>query len=229
MTHGEAVKQMAVERYLLGELTADSRDAFEEHAFDCHECALDLRAGAAFVDEAKIQLPGLASPSRQAAAAPRAEEKKKQWFPWLSPAFAVPAFAALLVLIGYQNMAVIPGLRSAAAQPEVLPWSSIHMGTRSAAPIPVAADRKQGVVLLVDLPQQGGYVSYTFELYDSAGKREWKSAVATPAESSNGTLSLLIPGQALHQGAYTLAISGILPSGATTEIGRRALEVSLGG
>ena len=59
MNHSEAVEQMASERYLLNELTPDARDAFEEHVFDCPECALDLRAGTLFVHEAKVQLPEL--------------------------------------------------------------------------------------------------------------------------------------------------------------------------
>ena len=39
MNHTEAVEQMAAEGYLLNELTPDARDAFEEHVFDCAECA----------------------------------------------------------------------------------------------------------------------------------------------------------------------------------------------
>jgi len=63
MDHNEAIKQMAAERYLLNELTPDLRDAFEEHAFGCPECALDLRAGSAFINIAKGELPGLPSTS----------------------------------------------------------------------------------------------------------------------------------------------------------------------
>ena len=59
MDHSEAVEQMLAERYLLNELPPEMRDAFEEHMFDCPECAFDMRAGAAFIDEAKLQLPGL--------------------------------------------------------------------------------------------------------------------------------------------------------------------------
>jgi anti-sigma factor RsiW len=228
MDHSEAVRQMAVEQYLLDELTPEERDAFEEHAFDCRECTLDLRAGAAFVDEAKGQLPALTSSPRPLAAKARPQPERRRWFSWWSPAFSMPAFAFLLLIVGYQNLATIPALRSAAAQPELLPWASVHVGTRGAAPVTVVADRQHGVVLLVDLPQQSNYVSYAFELYDAQGKRVWKSAVATPGESANGTLSLLIPGQGLQPGAYTLAILGLLPSGETTELGRRGFQVSFG-
>ena len=226
MNHNEAVKQMAVEQYLLGEMTPEVREAFEGHLFDCQECTLDLRVTAAFVDEAKAQLPLLVKATAAQKAAPSAEKKNRDWFSWLSPAFAVPTFAVLVLIIGYQNLATIPALRSAAAQPAVLPWASVHIGTRGAAPIAINADRRQGVVLLVDLPQQASYTSYTFELLDAQGKPVWKNAVAAQAESANGTLSLLVPGLGLEPGAYTLAISGKPASGESVEIGRRALELN---
>lgn len=49
MSHDEAVRSFAVEKYLLEELSVKSRDEFEEHLFDCQECALDLRVGATFL------------------------------------------------------------------------------------------------------------------------------------------------------------------------------------
>ena len=38
---------------MLGELAQAERDSFEEHYFDCSECALDVQAGAAFADNAR--------------------------------------------------------------------------------------------------------------------------------------------------------------------------------
>jgi anti-sigma factor RsiW len=46
MDHQEAVRQNATEKYLLDELDPELRDQFEEHLFDCQDCALDVRAGA---------------------------------------------------------------------------------------------------------------------------------------------------------------------------------------
>ena len=56
MDHHEAVRQKATERYLLDDLDAEERDQFEEHLFDCQDCALDVRAGAMFVDQTKVVL-----------------------------------------------------------------------------------------------------------------------------------------------------------------------------
>jgi anti-sigma factor RsiW len=228
MNHSEALEQMAAERYLLDELAPELREAFEEHVFDCQECALDLRAGSAFVDEARLQLPALTAPAPQLPSARRVQKTPRQWFAWLTPAFAVPAMAVLVAVIAYQNIATIPALRSAANQPEVAPWTSVHVGTRAAAPTPVVADRSHGAVLLVDLPQQGTYASYAFSLYDAQGARLWMSGPISSAQGESGTVSLFIPGNQLRQGAYSLEISGNLPTGQSAELGRRALDVSFG-
>jgi hypothetical protein len=39
MNHADAAATLAVERYLLGEMTDNERPAFEEHYFGCVECA----------------------------------------------------------------------------------------------------------------------------------------------------------------------------------------------
>jgi len=229
MDHSEAVKEMATERYLLNELAPEMREAFEEHLFDCPECALDLRAGVAFVAEAKSQLPALTTsqPTAQAPAAPRPAAKKRNWSFFWQPAFAMPAFAALLIVIGYQNLATIPELRSAASRPAVLPWVSLHAGTRGAARTPVLADRGQGAVLLIDLPGRDSYTNFAFELYDPQSKRFWTQTVSVPTESGDGTqaVSLLIPGARLQQGAYSLGIFGITSQGVRTEIDRRTFDI----
>ena len=49
MDHGDAVRLKATERYLLNELDPEQLDQFEEHLFDCPDCALDVRAAAMLV------------------------------------------------------------------------------------------------------------------------------------------------------------------------------------
>jgi len=245
MDHSEAVNQMAAERYLLGELPPELRDAFEEHMFDCPECAFDIRAGVTFVDEAKLQLPGMMAHEPDAPAQPATTfpasvpdrpatpaAKKRPWSGWwgslFTPVLAGPVFATLLLVVGYQNLVTYPALRSEANDPRLLPAVALHAGTRGARPV-VIADRKQGVLLQIDLPggsDQPIYTTFAVDLYNSQGKLAWTqnfsaSAAGTDAES----LSLVIPGGGLQAGPHALVISGISASGQRSELQRHSFDV----
>jgi len=228
MDHKEAIQQMAAERYLLDELTPEEREAFEQHVFDCPECAFDLRAGSAFITEAQAQLPELVSQSSITAskAAPRAG-RKSRWSLWLQPAFAVPVFAVLLAVIAYQNIALIPGLRHAAIEPRIVHSTAIHIGTRGSAHTAISADRTEGLALSIELPQTSGYSSYVFDLYDSNGKQVWTHSVTGSAADStdDSIVSIVIPGDGLQESSYTLAIFGTTPQNTRVEIDRRVLDV----
>ena len=56
MDHNKAVRLLALERYVLGELPPPLRDEFEAHYFECEECAEDVRAAAEFVDNVRAVL-----------------------------------------------------------------------------------------------------------------------------------------------------------------------------
>lgn len=234
MNHAEAVEQMATERYLLGELSPELHDAFEEHFFECPECAMDVRAAALFVDEAKEHLVELTGPlAAPAAERPRpaleAKEARKGswWTGLLRPALAGPVFAALLAVVGYQNLVTLPALRGAVGEALVAPTVYLHAGTRGGE-APVEVDARHGIVLTVDRPQAAGFVSLEFALSDAEGKVVANGSV--PAEDSNaadGTLSLAIPGARLGDGAYTLAISGVTSNGSRSEIERHRVEFRL--
>jgi len=239
MDHSEAVNLMAAERYLLGELPADLRDAFEEHLFDCPECAFDIRAGVAFVDEARVQLPGLMAASPESAAEPTvksperpaAEPKRRKWSGWWgslfsTPAFAAPVFATLLLVVGYQNLVTYPALRSEATEPRLLPSVALHAGTRGGERTVVMADRKQGVLLQIDLPGQALYSAYTVDLYNSQGKLTWtRNFTPGAAGADSETLSVALPGEGIEAGAYSLAISGVNASGQKSELNRQGFDI----
>jgi hypothetical protein len=229
MEHSQAVQLMATERYLLGDLSPELREAFEEHFFDCQECAFDLRAEAAFLDAAKTQLPQMAtSPAaaRIPATPAKPAPKRREWFAWWRP-MAVPAFALLLIVIGYQNIATIPSLRSAASSPRIAPWTTLHAGTRAGAHKPIVADHKSGANLLIDVPNEGAYTSFALDLTDPRGKKFGTQIMSASAEAAGttGTLSFVIPGMGLQQGSYTLTISGITPQGSRIQVDRWILDV----
>ena len=106
----------------------------------------------------------------------------------------------------------------------MLPSTAFHAGTRGSAHTPVEADRTHGAALSIELPQDSGYASYAFALYDPQGKELWTrslSAAKAGRASGDGIVSLVIPGAGLAQGSYTLAIAGIDAKGARSEIDRR--------
>src|SRR5437588_743880 len=117
MDHVEAVKLNSVERYVLGELTAKERDTFEEHYFECTDCAAEVKAAAAFIDNVR---ESMRSGSWPAAVVGRQSEARKGWLGWLQPAYPLAVIAGLVLVIGYQALITIPrmkhDLRPAVAQ-----------------------------------------------------------------------------------------------------------------
>src|ERR1035438_7404470 len=110
MDHDAVVRQNMTERYLLNELDPEARDEFEEHYFDCPDCAADVQAGALFVEQSKVVLgseesKGILSerPAASPVQVPVPVPASSGWFTWLRPVFAVPVLALLLAVIGYQN------------------------------------------------------------------------------------------------------------------------------
>jgi len=89
MDHDEAIQLQAAVKYVLGELSPVQREEYEEHYFDCAECASDLKAAAGFVDAAREVL-------RQETASSLAKDSvaaRGGWLGWFQPVAAVPAFA----------------------------------------------------------------------------------------------------------------------------------------
>jgi Putative zinc-finger len=221
MDHDEAVRQKATERYLLDELDPEVRDQFEEHLFDCQDCALDLRAAAVFVEQSKVIFsePAVQTQAKE----PVRAAARPGWFSWLRPAFAVPALALLLAVIGYQNFVTYPKLLRATNEPQVGPWASINVSTRGAATTVLKAHPGEGFGLLVNFPPQDGFASYLLDLYNPAGKLEWSGSIsAAPAGEDR---QIYIPGGNRLPGTYTLVVHGINSAGESKELGRHPIDL----
>lgn len=223
MDHAEAVRQKATERYLLDELDPDVRDQFEEHLFDCQDCALDVRAGAMFVEQAKTVLSE--APNVAPARRPVSASAKPGWFAWFRPAYALPAFALLLAIIGYQNLVQVPHLEMAANQPQALPYASLNISTRGTVKTQVTAAPGKGFNLLVSIPPDSTYSTYILELYNPAGGLQYSLKI--PASSPDDARSIVIPGAGLEQGTYKLVVNGISANGQKTNLGSNPIEVKI--
>ena len=86
MDHAEATAANAVDRYLLGELSAAEADALEEHYFDCVDCAEELRVGMRFMNGGRGLAREAAAP--ETAKVVRIEERRPRRRAWLPAAVA---------------------------------------------------------------------------------------------------------------------------------------------
>jgi hypothetical protein len=216
MDHGEAVRINATEKYLLEELDPGTRDQFEEHLFDCRECAIDLRAAAAFVEHSKTVL---GTPEQVPVHTPVAFSMRAGWFDWLRPAIAAPVLAGLLAVIAYQNFVAAPLERAGREEPRVMPSVSlIAANTRGGGAPTVEIAKGAPFLAFVDVPADNRFASYLAEFYDPVGGKQWSLPIASNAVKE--TLSVQIPPVRGGSGTYTLVVRGMTAAGETTEVGR---------
>jgi len=216
MEHNDAVRLQAVEKYILGELPPAIRDDFEDHYFDCAVCSFNLRAGVAFAVGTRQFFTE--APTRAGASA-----TKPGWFAWFKPMIAVPAFAVLLVLVGYQNLISIPHLKQAtgAAEVEAKQWFPLmDANVKGSAGSRIEVERGKAFSLFYDIttPPRESDSTYFVQMKDTSGKtlateqvsqQMAKKAVIfnVPAGISEGDYKLVI----LDQSAGTTAPAGELP------------------
>jgi len=187
MDHELAIQNQAVERYILGEMEPEEREAFEEHFFLCELCGGDVRATFAFAEEARAIF-----------------KERRPWpkparsrFSWKIPSFAFAAAAALcLMVIGYQNFEVIPALKA----PQPITSGVIFDGaTRSAVPV-----LREGEALHFQMPwEQGGPA---FVELRSGSKTLSSGTVAAPAKKQ--PLDVYFPGK-LKPGRYNVVVRAL--------------------
>ena len=225
MDHAVAVDRKMTERYLLGELDPQACQEFEEHFFDCPDCALDVRTAALFIEHSKNSL---AKESEQPAAGLSPVAKpvppKPGWLAWLRPAFAVPVMALLLAVIGYQNLVIYPQQQQALARPQVLPSAFLNIGAMGSGDQPISIAPEQSFLLLVRIPPDS-YPRHTAELYNPAGKLEW--SLTLPSSSTQEQWPLQVPGAKRESGTYSLVVHGLTDNEPKKEVGRVTFDLQI--
>ena len=221
---------MASERYLLGELTPELRDAYEEHMFGCTECANDARFGAAFIDHAKVVLPTLMpaptlAPVRQACKDRRGEARLVRLaasrvrgaglrLPACARRLSEPCRLSRARGLGHGTPPVASGDGAA--------WRRPASGLTV-----VQADLVTGSTLNVPLPQNGcenaACASFRFDFYDSKGKLIWSRSILS-APASDDTVTIWLPGR-IKDDSYKLAITGVSADGRSIPLQQQLFEL----
>jgi hypothetical protein len=224
MTHKDALQEMAVERYLLGELSGTSLESFEEHLFECSECAADVKTGMAFIDAARIEL---GTPAR--VAEPRIEKTSK-WTSWFaSPWVLGPALAACLLVLGFQTFVLQPHLKLEVARaqaPAVLnPLVLANAGARGDSVPEVIAPEHGSYVISLDVPTTGGFSSYRGSLYAPDGSLAWQTTISP--EQARDALMIRMPTDTTKVGLNTFLIQGLSASGTLEDLARYRFSVKI--
>ena len=234
MEHLQAIQLKAAERYVLGELPRDLREQYEEHFFDCVECAEELSLAAAFVENSRAAMGS--EPVMPPVRVPVSEAQRPAATGWLAaflrPSFAVPVFAALLLLLAYQTFLVIPRSKGTATQsvgalataaPQALAsFSLITADSRGGEPLTVNVAPGKPFSLYFDIPPDGNYSSYICEIVNSAGVAEYSLNIS--AEQAKYAVQLLIPSSSLGPGKHVVVVRGLGAQGSAlgnaTEVAR---------
>ena len=224
MNHDEAIREQAVERYLLGELAEDARARFEEHFFDCALCATDLKTGAVFMDALRAELQPTGSLQRDIQLVPKHTAR-----PWLR-FWMVPALAASLLVVAYQNILVLPAMRRAEAitrAPAVMNNVVLaNMDARGGDVAKLVAPAFGSFLISVDIPFKNDYASYLCVLYNASDERLWQ--VPITAQQAENTVSLRVPTEKAASGANELRVLGVPATGGSpVEVGRYRFSLQI--
>ena len=206
MDHAEAVRLNAAESYLSGELPEALRDQFEEHYFDCFECANDLKSLDTFRTASRMvfeeEVVRRVPPQRP-------EAERAGWFGWLRPLVVVPAIAALAAIVAFQNAVTIPALKQRPPAVAQAYGSSFRVKgtTRGQSVSTVSVHPNEGFALDFDFIPAQVFPTYQGLLLDDVD-----GSVLTfhlPGELANKEVHLAIPAGLLHAGKYSLILSGV--------------------
>jgi hypothetical protein len=202
MTHQQALDGLASERYLLDEMTEVERFEFEAHYFDCAECAEDVRLGDMLRQEARRAGPAMAANPH--AGRPTVVLTSAKW--WRRPMVAAPwaVAATLAMVVGYQSLVTVPGLRDAGGTQSIEPVM-LRGATRGAVTTVTIAPNQKFVALSADLltTPQSSWLSY--EILDA--NRTAVSSGRSVVSTSGSPLLLLVPVDELQKaGRYTLTL-----------------------
>src|SRR5262245_61991311 len=216
MDHETAVRISATERYLLGELTGEDRDAFEEHYFLCPDCAEDVRALTVFSANAKAVFRAEAT-----GPTPHAGVLFSGRVLWLSAALNL----VLLFALGYGIVKVQPDKNREIAQataPQFVQDIAVLGVARGPGEAWEISPATRRIVFSFYLTQPVRQIGY--ELRSESGIVRSRQILPAPPREESAETHLSIPTKDLQSGIYEARFWSAT-DGAETPIGQSKFRI----
>ena len=206
MDHAEVIEQNIAEKYVLGELSAEVREQFEEHYFECAECTSDLDALGSLLTVGKVVAQeGFSSKPP----VPDKTGERRGWFAWLRPILVVPAMAALLGVFILQNAGLLPVLKkSSAKRPFVEDYESSYRlqgVTRGGSGSKLSVNPHESFALDFDFTPTESAARYRGTLLDASGTAVFTFTLN--GAEANKELHLVVPADTVQVGDYDLVFT----------------------
>lgn len=198
MDHLDATKSMATERYTLDEMAPAERDAFEEHFFDCSECADAVRDATKFAAGVRTREGLVPLPIPVPVPAPA----RFNWW-----AVAASVFAAGL---SYQSFWVMPHIMAIRTQvapaslAEAITLESVSRGANEQ--VVHVVHRDEAVALTFPIETNEPQAFYICEVRDAAGRR--RASLSVSRAQASEPVWMVLPPHTLPSGHYKLVIRG---------------------
>lgn len=215
MTHEQAVRSQAVERYVLGELSEEQSAAFESHYFDCPSCFEQIKLSGEFLRHAHEVLDPEPEPGFLSAG----------WLGRLLGDFRPPAMAFVTAMflcavgIGFYQHVIIGKLKA----PRVESRYTLSGASRGGPAQALQVSRDAALSLRLDVSPSTAYSSYRAQIVSESGKVEYSLPI--PGGPTDDSVVVSMAAGSLEAGKYQLVIYGIGTDGAQSQIAEGSFDL----
>ena len=213
--HQDAVKSLMAERYLLGELNASEREAYEEHLFCCDACFEQVKAGTEFVGH----LRRIGGEDPLPAPAPGFMARLMTGLRQPVTVAACFLLACVSGLSIYQR-GIIAGLQQA----QVMPSLFLSDGAKAGGVQHIAVPANTRFDLSIQF-QGGDFSSYEGQVFTES--QHLKANFPISPEQTTETIHVLLDSSIVGPGNYFMVVNGLAPDGRKTEVTRYKFQVLL--
>ncbi len=181
MSHAEALEKNAVELYVLRHLTPDEEQRFEEHYFECQECASDVAVEQAqLVPQLAVKIP------------------REPWWRRLALPFWIPITAALSGLVVFQHSELSAPVL--AANTPIVAQQAVMGGPSEAKAVTTPS-----VTIDINLPPDEIPAHFYRVVIMGEGEAPLSQILEAPQDSR---LSLQVQRRLLGSGSYNVMVYG---------------------